>query len=284
MTSMRVTRVLNNNAVIAVDAEGHEIVALGKGLGHGARPGTPLTGDRVDQVFLAGGDAAGARLGEYLADIPFPFIKAAGAIAQHAHDQLGVRVTQALILPLADHLHFAAQRVRDGIELDVPLSWEVAHLYPREVEVATHGVRLARDALGVDLADSESIAVAMHLVNAQFAVEGLARTTRMTEVIAQAFEVIESTFAVTIDPASISAARFVTHMRFLSARVASGRQIAETPGRFVGAISEEYPEAMACAGRVQYLFDLGMSTQLTRDERAYLALHITRLVTDVRTT
>lgn len=278
---MQVVRVLNNNAVIATDAEGHEIVALGRGLGHGAKPGTPLDSGRVDQVFLAGGDAAGARLAEFLADIPLRYIRAAGTIAQLAHERLGLRVTQALILPLADHLHFGAQRVEQGIVLDTPLAWEVAQLYPREVEVGRAGVAAARAELGVHYADDEAIALAMHFVNAQFATEGLAKAVRMTELIAQAFEVIESSYRVTIDPTSMSAARFVTHLRYLTARVESGRQIDSTPGRFVSAVVDEYPDAVACAARIGYLFDLGMATQLTRDERAYLALHVTRLVTDV---
>lgn len=279
---MQVTRVLNNNAVIATDAEGHEIVALGRGIGHGAKPGSLVANERVDQVFMAGGDAASARLTEFLADIPLRFVRAAGAIAELARDRLGLRLTQALILPLADHLHFAAQRVSQGIRLELPLAWEVRHLYPREVEVGRAGVALARTELGVDLADDEAIALAMHFVNAQFAAEGLSQTVRMTELIAQAFEVIAQNFDIRIDPASMSAARFVTHLRYLSARVESGRQIDSSPGRFVSAVVEEYPEAVACAARVGYLFDLGMATQLTRDERAYLALHITRLVTDVR--
>lgn len=279
---MQVVRVLNNNAVIATDAEGHEIVALGRGLGHGAKPGAVLDAARVDQVFLAGGEAAGARLAEFLADIPLRFLRTAGTIAHLAHARLGVRVTQALILPLADHLHFGAQRVSDGIVLAVPLAWEVTQLYPREVEVGREGVAAARAELGVAYADDEAIALAMHFVNAQFAAEGLARTVRMTEIIAQAFEVIEQSFGVRIDPASMSAARFVTHLRYLSARVESGRQIDSTPGRFVTAVVEEYPDAVACASRIGYLFDLGMATQLTRDERDYLALHVTRLVTDVK--
>ena len=54
-----------------------------------------------------------------------------GEVAELAHARLGIRVTQALVLPIADHLAFAIQRSRAGSEFIYPLRWEVAQLYPR---------------------------------------------------------------------------------------------------------------------------------------------------------
>lgn len=278
----RVKRVLNNNAVIAYDGQGREVVALGRGLGHGLKPGTLFSEELVDQRFLSGEDVVASQLAAFLETIPAPFLRVADDIAERAGEQLGIRVTQALILPLADHLHFAAQRVAEGVAIEVPLAWEVAHLYPQEIRLGAEGVRLARASLGIDFAAGEAVAIAMHLVNAQFASEGVAKTVRMTEIISQAFDVIESSFGLKIDQTSMGAARFVTHLRYLTARIHSGRLIEDAPRRFVDIISDEYPEAMTCAQRIQYLFDLGMGAELSMQERAYLALHVMRIVKDSR--
>lgn len=64
---------------------------------------------------LAGGDALGDRLTQFLAEVPLECVRAAARIADLAHERLGLRVTQSLILPIADHLQFALQRHRDGI-------------------------------------------------------------------------------------------------------------------------------------------------------------------------
>ena len=132
---MHVKRVIGNNAVVAVDDDGHEVVALGRGLGHGRRPNDPLDSNLVEQVFIAGGDAASDRLTQFLADTPLSCVRAAAKIADLAHEHLGLRVTQALILPIADHLSFALQRFRERIAMDFPLVWEVGQLYPQELEV-----------------------------------------------------------------------------------------------------------------------------------------------------
>ena len=101
---VRVKRVISNNAVLAVDDDGHEVVALGRGLGHGRRPGESLAPQGIEQVFVAGGDALGDRLTQFLADVPLECVRAAARIADLAHERLHIRVTQALILPVADHL------------------------------------------------------------------------------------------------------------------------------------------------------------------------------------
>jgi beta-glucoside operon transcriptional antiterminator len=277
---MRVKRVISNNAVLAVDEHLQEVVALGRGLGHGRRPGDTLATDQIEQVFFAGD--ADDRLTHFLADVPIEYVRAAGRIAELAHDRLGLKITQSLVLPIADHLHFAVQRVRQGLPMAFPLAWEVSQLYPVELEVGEAAVELANAAFKVRLPDDEAVAFAMHLVNAQFVAPGMTPAIEMTQTIASAFDVIERTFDITIDHRSMSAARFVTHLRYLYARVASGKQIADPHPTFIDAITNAHPEAAACAAKLRFMFEMNLRAPLTDDEVAYLALHVARLVLDLR--
>lgn len=279
--ALMIKRIIGNNAVLAVDDGEHEFVALGRGVGFGVRPGDILEQDKVEQVFLAGGDAASDRLTEHLADTPLVCVRAAARIAELAHERLGLRVTQALILPLADHLHFAMQRAESGTAMQYPLLWEVGQLYPNEFEVGKEAVEIADHVLGVVLDPDEAVAFAMHLVNAQFTTPGLGSAVQMTETLAQAFAVIERTFGITIDRRSMNAARFITHLRYVFARVTAGQQISDPHPTLFDAISNAHPEAMACAVKIQYLIEMSFHTTLTLDETAYLGLHVARLVLDV---
>lgn len=279
---VRVKRVISNNAVLALDDDGHEVVALGRGLGHGRRPGEPLEPDRIEQVFVAGGDALGDRLTQFLAEVPLECVRAAARIADLAHDRLGIRVTQSLILPVADHLQFALQRHDEGIAMEYPLRWEVAQLYPDELAVGRAAVDLASSMLHIPLDPNEAVALALHFVNAQFAAPGLNKAVQMTETITQVVGVIEQTFGLSIDEGSMNVARFITHLRYLFSRVASGKQIDDPHPTLAEAIGNAHPEAMACAVKVQYLIEMALATKLSPDETAYLALHIARLVWDAR--
>ena len=95
---MRVKRVISNNAVLTLDPDGQEMVALGRGLGHGRRPGDIIEPSRIEQVFIAGD--ADERLTRFLADVPLEYVRVAGRIADLAHERLGLKITQALILPM----------------------------------------------------------------------------------------------------------------------------------------------------------------------------------------
>lgn len=277
---MRVKRVISNNAVLVVDEDLQEMVALGRGLGHGRRPGDTLEDEQIEQVFFAAD--ADERLTQFLVDMPLEYARMAGRIAELAHQRLGLRVTQALLLPIADHLQFAIQRVRKGLEVQFPLAWEVSQLYPAEVEIGEEAVAMVNSAFGVELAKHEAVAFAMHLVNAQFVSPGMGPAMEMTQTITQAFEVIERTFDVTIDHRSMSAARFVTHLRYLYARVVSGKQITDPHLSFIDAITNAHPEAAACAAKLRYVFEMNLRTSITDDEAAYVTLHVARLVLDLR--
>ena len=63
----------------------------------------------------------------------------------------------------------------------------------------------------------------------------------MTETITRMFDVIEQAFALTIDRRSMTATRFVTHLRYLFTRVTSGKQIAESHNSLVDAIANATP-------------------------------------------
>jgi beta-glucoside operon transcriptional antiterminator len=279
---VRVKRVLNNNSVLAVNEEGHEVVAIGRGLGHGRRPEDSLEGASIDQVFIASGDASSDRLAQFLSDIPLTYIRAAGKVAELAQERLGLRISQSLILPLADHLHFAAQRIHEGINVEFPLGWEVAQLYPKELATGQAAVQIANRALGIELQPEEAVAMALHFVNSQFASPGLNKTFQMTEIITQIFDIIDKAFDIQVDQQSMNAARFVTHLRYLFIRVASGEQITEPSTMLANAIAETHPEAWGCAAKIQFGLEMGLSAVLTRDEVAYLGLHVARLVSDLR--
>ncbi|MEL4358771.1 BglG family transcription antiterminator [Luteococcus sp. H154] len=269
---------LGNNAALCEAEDGQEVVALGRGLGSGRRRGEVLDPNQVEQFFIAGSPDGRQQLATFLADVPLDCVRAATAIAELASVELGLPVTQSLILPLADHLAFAVQRTRDNLPVAIPLAWEVTQLYPRELAVGQRAVPLASRLLRVALSEDESVAIAMHLVNAQFAGPGTGMAMTMTEDLSRVFQVIEAQFGVTIDRQSPSAARFVTHLRYLFSRVASGQQLVEHGAGLAEAITRAYPEATVCAGKLRYLLEARLETQLSDDEAAYLALHVARLL------
>lgn len=273
---MRVSKVISNNAVLAI-RDDEDVVVLGAGIGFGLRVGDRVDGSRIERVFLAE-DASDDRLSLMLADIPLPFLRVASRIAELAHERLKTRMSQSLILPLADHLAFAARRHEEGTTIAFPLLWEVSQLYPAEYALGREAIDLARHDLKIDLDPDEAVAIAMHLVNAQFATPGHTAAMTMTETIARIIGVVEQTFGIEIDRHSMDCARFITHLRYVFARVSAGKQIVESRTTLLDAITKEHPEAVRCAYKVKYLIETAFVVDLTDDETAFVGMHLARLL------
>ena len=278
---MRATRVLNNNAVLVEDDSGGTAVVLGRAIGYGKRPGDTIDPDAVSERFVPDSATSVDRLAAFLSDVPLEIVRVAREAAELATAQLSVRMSQALVLPMADHLAFAIERSREGEELDYPLRWEVAQLYPRELELGRATLHLVRRRLGVDLPEDEAVAIAMHLVNAQFATAGLGRTLEMTTQLSRILGVIELTMGISIDRGGMAATRFVTHLRYLFVRLSSGAQFVGEASGVRAAVQAAHPQSFLCAERIRYLLSVG-DQRPTDDEVTYLALHIARLTASHR--
>lgn len=279
---LEILRVFNNNVILARRGDQGEIVVTGRGIGFGAKPGTPADRSRVRQIFVpedpGHADAFAAKVAalspEYLA-------LAEKALAEVQQDSES-SVNSTTVVALADHLSFALERLARGLELGYPLRAEVVHLYPDEFAQAQQVLAFLNGHLDRTLPTAEAVPITLHLVNAGFATGDLSATYRMTAVIPQLFEVLESTYGWGIDRESVDAARFIAHLRYFFVRVYTGRQFVESPASLGSAVKESYPEAYRAAQKVRTVLELKLEHRVNEDEVTYLTLHIARMTDGLR--
>ncbi|HAM45132.1 MAG TPA: transcription antiterminator BglG [Propionibacteriaceae bacterium] len=276
---MELLRVFNNNVVLAADATGAEVILTGRGLGFQARPGDPVDLDKVVRVFVPVDGRDPDHLAQLLAAIPPEHV----ALVTEAIDASGQTMlldNPALIIALADHVSFAIKRQRAGIALEYPLRAEVRHLYAEEYRQAVALLAAINAHSETPLPDAEAVALTLHLVNASFATGDLSYTYTMTGLIGQMLVVIEESFGISLPEDSISAGRFITHLRYLFVRIRQHNQLSDEHSEIGVAIRAAYPRAAECAARLGALLELRLSSALTDDEISYLALHVARVVND----
>lgn len=282
---MRISRIYNNNVALTVDTFGKQAVVIGRGLAFSKRKGDMVDPAKVEQTFVPEQGISAERLSWSLSEIPADILAIATEIEGDARNDTEIELSNSFIIPFADHLHYAVIRARDGLRVDYPLAPEVNLLYPHEVTYGHRALNLVRERMGVELNTNEAIPLALHLVNAQFATADMSRAFRMTEVFAQVFEVIEVAYRRAIDPASMSAARFITHLRYLFVRADQGKIGAAGAGisqpSLLAALRADAPRAHACAQKVLLLLEMQLQQPLTQDELTYLTIHIDRLAKDL---
>ena len=283
---MRISRIYNNNVVLTVDHQGQESVMIGRGIAFGKRKGQLVDPSAVEQTFVPEQGMSGERLSMTLSEIPAEILSIATLLESKVRAEGALELSNSFILPLADHLHYAVVRARDGVRVEYPLAPEVTVLYPREVEYGRAVLEMVRERLQVELDPNEAIPLALHLVNAQFATADMSQAFRMTEVFAQVFEIIEASYERKIDPDSMSAARFVTHLRYLfvrASRASTNRAEDDEVSQpsLLAALRADAPRAYACAQKVLLVLQMQLKQSLTRDELTYLTIHIARLARDM---
>lgn len=160
---MKIIRQINNNAALALDGNGKELVVLGRGVGFPKMPYELTDLSRIERTFY---DVNPKYFG-MAADLPRPLVLACAEITERAEIELDCALNPNLPFTLADHLNFAAERLRKGIEISTPLAYDVRHLYPKETELAKQARELLAREAGLKLPDSEVVNIALHLINAE---------------------------------------------------------------------------------------------------------------------
>lgn len=278
---MKVVRVFNNNVVLAVRNDGQEVILTGRGVGFQTKPGCEVASAKVTRTFVPESGRDSDYLAQMVAAIEPEFLVLADRALARVSGELAAPASAATIVALADHLAFAVQRAQTGELLGPhPLQAEVTHLYPAEFAAAGRIIDFVAAEQDTTLPDAETVAVTLHLVNAGFRTDDLSETYLMTGVFSQLFEIIDSTFDITDDRSSLSAARFITHLRYFVVRARAGAQLQEGMAVLSSSLAVSHPEAVLAAARLARVLELRLGVEVTADETAYRALHIARLISE----
>ncbi|QJC22373.1 PRD domain-containing protein [Arcanobacterium buesumense] len=282
---MKVLRIFNNNVVLARQDSGREVIVTGRGVGFKTAPGQEINSDLIARVFVPVDGRDPDHVGTLIAQLRHnvrDLVYRAMVAANFTEEQLS---SPTLFISLCDHIDLALRRRETGQILHYPLQAEVEHLYQSEYREAVTFLNKLNELLLADgdeqLPAHESIAVALHLVNAGFAAGDLAQTYTMTGLIQQIIDLIGASFDVRLDQTSINTARLITHMRYLFLRIIQGKQLDDDTTTIGDTIRHSLVQEYACAESIGQLVSLRLGQELNSNEKAYLALHISR-VTSMR--
>ena len=162
---MQIEKILNNNVVQAMDND-VEYIVMGKGLGFQKKVGETVDKEKVEKTFVLENPEIEAEWTRVYVDLSDGEMQVFLNIITFAEAVLQTKFEPSFFIALADHLHYAIERSREGISLQNSLAWEVRKFYPREYEIGKEALRLIADDLEVELADDEAASVALHFVNA----------------------------------------------------------------------------------------------------------------------
>ena len=277
---MRVEKVINNNLVRSRDESGREVLVMGCGLGYKKSVGEEVDGDRIEKIHTMKDRAEYQRLEEILSKVPLECIQITNEIVEYAKISLGRRLNDSVYLTLCDHISFALERTRNGIQIRNALLMEIRRFYYHEYEIGLEALRLIRKHTGTELPEDEAGFIAFHLVNADMDGIGIGQTQEMMKMIQNIINIVKYHYNIELNENSIHYERFVTHLKFFLKRVFSGQELEDGDLNFFLMIRSQYKKAYACVLKVYDYIQKEYHLTLTNDEMMYLTVHIHRVTTE----
>ena len=273
---MKIDKIISNNIVSAIEADGKEVVIMGRGLGFGMKPGKEIPEGKIEKVFRLDSQNSTDKFKELLANLPLEHIQASTEIINYAKSVLNRRLNQSIYITLTDHINFAIERFKERMVFTNPLLNEIKTFYKEEYLVGEYAVALIERRIGIKLPVDEAGFIALHIVNAEYNTV-MRDTIDITNLIQNVVKIVKEYFSMDLDETSLNYQRFVTHLRFLAQRIIGGEMLNSENPEFNQLISQMYPEEYACSLKLKDYIQVTYHHDVTEEETAYLAVHIKRI-------
>ena len=270
----RVIKVLNNNGVLVYDMKREEeAILLGNGIGFGKRVNQRFERDENTKRYTIVDREEKKRSGrQVLSGMDIEFLELAGRIVELARAELG-ELNPNILIPLADHIAVAVERMQNGILLKNPFHGDIRILYPEEYKIALKGRDMIQESSGCMLCEDEVGYIALH-IRAGRMDEKLEESLQMMTVMRMVALMVEESLGIKLDPHSFMFERFMAHLRYLVARIRDGEAISLDMDKYA---RTQFPESYVLAERICARLGEELHRQVPREAVGHLGIHIERL-------
>lgn len=200
------------------------------------------------------------------------FLEIANEIIRYAEKEFG-DIDTKILLPLADHIAFSIDRIKNDMVISNPLTSDIRLLFADEYEVATKARKIIKRRLGYEITDDEIGYISLH-IHAALSSQPPARSLQVASIIHQTVTYVEETFNIVIDEDSIAYIRLVNHIKFLMVRLDRKEDVQVSMTDYT---KEKFPESYAVACRVADYIEKLILEKISDEEIGYLAIHIERI-------
>lgn len=275
---MEVKKVINNNIVKSLDADGHEVLVMGKGIGFKKNIGDVIEDSLIEKIYTSNADLNTNKLTQLLANVRLEHLQVANEIIGFAKVSLGKKLNENIYLTLTDHIDYAIERQNSGLPVRNALLWEIKRFYNHEYLIGKEALTIISNRLDIVLPEDEAGFIALHIVNAELDLSQVSQVSEMTKVIQKIINIVKYHYKTDLDEYTLNYERFITHLKFFVQRIFSGIELDKDKDEgFLFMLKEKYQEEYLCALKIREYIGKEFGRELQEDEMIYLTIHIRRI-------
>ncbi|QNK42299.1 BglG family transcription antiterminator LicT [Caproicibacter fermentans] len=279
----RIARVISNNFVISKDEDNQEIIIRGLGIGFHKSKGDLIPEEKTEKIYRMDTPKQVDHLIELVKSMPMDYISVCTEIIENVQLHLGKKLSQNIYVTLTDHVCFALERKKNGLEYKNEMLWEIRSFYHAEFVEGKYAVATIKEKLGVELSEDEAAFIALHLVNAELET-GITDALSITKMIEGILKIVENNYGISLNQDSLDYGRFITHLKFLGQRIFKGQTMSKDESDFSLMIhkftQDKYQNEFLCAKRIQSYIKSNFGHLLSNEEIFFLMVHLRKLVSD----
>lgn len=278
MDNIIIEKVINNNIISAYEKSGAEVIVMGRGIGFKKKQGEMVPADQISKIFRIKSRTLAEQFKELLANMPLERVRISDEIISHAKDHLKLKLNQSIYVTLTDHINFAIERVRQGIEPQNALLWEIKRFYPQEFQLGIYALELIQDRLDILLPEDEAGFIALHFVNAEYGTD-IRDAVKFPDQMQAIVDIVERDLGILLDESSLHYERFMTHIKFLIQRIYRKELLFSEDRELSLLMQRKYPREYQCSVKVAEYIMQATGSRLSEEEIMYLSVHIRRVTT-----
>lgn len=276
---MKIVSILNNN-VVRAEINGREIVAVGKGLAFGHRPGDEIDEKLASKVFELATMPANPYFSQLLEEIPQEYWEFAIELTDLCERKLERKLKTGFYISLVDHIYIAVARARQNMVLPGLFALEAKRYYPDEYAAAEEVVERMEKRFSVKFDESEAAFITFHLIDSAVDINNSALD--MLRIIDDVLKVVKENFTDLVDESSMYYDRFLTHLRFFAQRLYLNRDIDKNVDlhyNIFKSLADEFPKQYVCICDIHAMIKKEYNYEMSLDEQCYLMLHVIKVTT-----
>ena len=276
---MKVIKAINNNNLCVLDDEGREQIVSGKGIGFGKKYGDTVEPAQIEKTYLITDSELQKKMISLLKEIPFEYMSFTNDIVEHIKKEYSSPLSESLFVTLSDHIAFAIERKKNGMEFTNPLIESIREAYPTELKLGEYCVEQMRVRLGIEMSSDEAGFIAMHIINARFDTK-MDDVYNITKMINGCIEIAEYYYKATFDRSSAEFERFIVHLRYLAQRLFQNKPLPhafDDDDVFVAMIKKTCKTHYKCALCIKDYIEKAYKKSINSDELITLTVHLKKI-------
>lgn len=272
---MKIKRIYNHNVVLAIRDDGKEAILVGKGLAYGSSKGDTIKEEKINKVFEMKKEIS-QKFASVVQNIPYEYILVSEEVIKVIRNKSKKKMNDSIYITLTEHIANLVERIEMGIVFDSALLLNVKSLYKEEYELASIGVDIIRERIGIEIDDDEISFIALHIITAEMD-SNMPHMYKITSIIEDVMEVVKKHFDAEIESSACD--RFLIHCRFFAQRVVNDEYLESNSGKNLQTYLmyvDTYERQNACIKEIANLIQEKYNYEMNIDEKFYILLHLVK--------